>query len=168
MEENAIVPKEYKRKVILRTMKRCLITALVLAAPGLIMGLFRRSLLWWCLPAAIPLIYLSVRLYKLAFWTPVMGRIREVKLEIYEDSGEAATSAQTDFTTRDGGRRSVSLTVSHWEGEADEESKRTWQEQVTELTGKPVPIFYHPKHPEKFIGYIEDVIPCEEESHEHS
>jgi len=46
--------KAYKKKVILRTLRRCLLTALALAAPGIIMGLFRPALFLWALPAAIP------------------------------------------------------------------------------------------------------------------
>ena len=146
----------YRKTVILRTTRRCLLTALALAAPGIILGLFRPMLFWWALPAAIPLVYLAARLYKCAFWVPVMAKIREVKLEVYDDSGEAATSARVTWELRDGTPQTGSLTVSHWEGEADEESRKLWQEQAAEFTGSLVPIFYSANNPEKFIGYIED------------
>ena len=139
-------------------MKRCLITMAALATPGLIMGLFRPALFWWCLPAAIPFIYLIARLYKCSCWKLVAGRIREIKLEVYDDSGEAATSARVTWDGEDGETQTVFLTVSNWEGEADEESQQLWREQADELTGKHVPVFYHPKNPEKFIGYIEDAM----------
>ena len=142
--------------MILRTLKRCLLTALALAAPGLIMGLFRRMLLWWALPAAIPLIYLTARLYKCTFWELTAGTIEEVKLDVYDDSGEAATSARVAFVGTDGAAHTVSLTISHWEGETDEESQAMYREQAAEYTGKRVPVFYSAKDPEKFIGYIED------------
>ena len=142
--------------MILRTLRRCLLTALALAAPGLIMGLFRPTLFLWALPAAIPLIYLAARLYKCLFWVLTEGRIEEVRLDVYDDSGEAATSARVTWELSDGTPQTGSLTVSHWEGEADEESRKLWQEQAAEYTGSLVPIFYSANNPEKFIGYIED------------
>ena len=142
--------------MILRTLRRCLLTALALAAPGIIMGLFRPALFLWALPAAIPLVYLAARLYKCAFWVLVMAKIREVKLDVYDDSGEAATSARVTWDTADGEARTGYLTISHWEGEADEESQKLFREQADELTGRLVPIFYNPKNPEKYIRYIED------------
>ena len=149
--------QSYRKKLILRTTRRCLLTALALASPGLIMGLFRPALFLWTLPAAIPLIYLAARLYKCAFWVPAMAKIREVKLEVYDDSGEAATSARVTWDTPEDEARTGFLTISHWEGEADEESQKLFREQADELTGRSVPIFYNPKNPEKYIGYIEDV-----------
>lgn len=146
----------YRKKVILRTLRRCLLTAFALAAPGIILGIFRPLLFWWALPAAIPLVYLAARLYKCVFWVPVMAKIREVKLDVYDDSGEAATSARVTWDTADGESRTGYLTVSHWEGEADEESQKLFREQADEYAGKLVPIFYNAKNPEKFIGYIED------------
>ena len=89
-------------------------------------------------------------------WVLTEGRIEEVRLDVYEDSGEAATSARVTWELRDGTPQTGSLTVSHWEGEADEESRKLWQEQAAEFTGSLVPIFYSADNPEKFIGYIED------------
>lgn len=150
--------QNYRKKVILRTLRRCLLTMLALAAPGVILGLFRHFLFWWALPAVIPFVYLVARLYKCIFWVLVLGKIREVKLEVYDDSGEAATSARVTFDAADGETHTVFLTVSHWEGEADDETQQLYREQADEYTGRHVPVFYRAKNPEQFIGYIEDVV----------
>ena len=84
------------------------------------------------------------------------GRIEEVRLNVYDDSGEAATSAHVTWVTGDGKPQTGELTVSHWEGEADEESQKLFEKQAAEYTGRLVPIFYNPKNPQKFIGYLED------------
>lgn len=156
-EDEPIDLQSYKKKVILRTLRRCLLTMLALAAPGVLLGLFRHSLFWWTLPAAIPFVYLVARLYKCLFWTPVLGRIREVKLDVYEEDGEAATSARVTFDA-DGTAHTVFLTIGHWEGEADEGTQEMYREQAEEYTGRLVPIFYRAKNPEQYIGYIEDVV----------
>ena len=84
------------------------------------------------------------------------GRIEEVRLNVYDDSGEAATSARVTWVTGDGTLQTGELTVSHWEGEADEESQKLFEEHKAEYTGRLVPIFYNPKNPQKYIGYLED------------
>lgn len=155
-EDTPVNLHHYRPTIILRTLRRCLLTALALAAPGIIMGLFRPALFLWALPAAIPLIYLAARLYKCTFWVLTEGRIEEVRLNVYDDSGEAATSAHVTWVTGDGTPQTGELTVSNWECEADEESQKLWQEQAVEYTGRLVPIFYNPKNPQKYIGYLED------------
>lgn len=54
---------EYKRKVLKRTLKRCMIAAIIMAIPGVIIGIFNRWFLLVTLFAIIPVIYLANRFF---------------------------------------------------------------------------------------------------------
>ncbi len=148
---------EYKHKVLKRTFRRCLIVVVIIAIPGIILGIFNRWLLLFTLLSFIPVLYLADRVLMLIKWNFVIGIIEDVTL--LNDYDQPCTEAHIIFLTKDKAEHECVFTIRHY-GDY-EEGIEPWLENMLQkdrelFLKKKVPIFYSPKDVNKCMAYLED------------
>lgn len=148
---------KYKRKVLNRTLKRCLITVVLLAIPGIICGIFNRWLFLFSLPAAIPIIYLINKCFMIVRWNLSEGIIEDVTL--HNDFDQPYTEAHIFFKANDDAKHECIVPVGHY-GDYEEgiepELENMLQKDREAFMKKTVPVFYSPKDVNKYMVYLED------------
>lgn len=82
---------QYKKRILLRTVRRALITAAALAALPLALSVFLPRARVLALGALVPLLYLLVRAYHISAYAETLGVIRDVQLINADD--DPATAA---------------------------------------------------------------------------
>lgn len=148
---------EYKRKVLKRTFRRCLIAVVIMAIPGIILGVFNRWLLLFTLLSFIPVLYLVDRVHMIIKWNLVIGIIEDVTL--LNDHDQPCTEAHIIFLTKDKAKHECVFTIGHY-GDY-EEGIEPWLENMLQkdrelFLKKKIPIFYSPKDVNKCMAYLED------------
>ena len=150
---------EYKRKVFRRTLKRCLITAIVMAMPGIILCIFNRWLLLFALSALIPVIYLADKICMILTWDLAEGIIADVTL--YNDFDQPCTEAHIQFQTENRSAHECVFTIGHY-GDYEEgiepELEIMLQKDKALFMGKRIPVFHSPKDAGKCVVYLEDAL----------
>jgi len=149
--------KVYRKKVILRTVKRCLITALILLLPGLIMGIVNRWLFLFCLLDVLPVIYLVSRLRILCSYSLSSGRIDDVIL--FDDKDQPLCDVHVVYSTDSGEKRELTAVAEHYGDYEDgiEPELEKMRERIYEkFAGRSVPVFYEPDRSDRDFIYLED------------
>lgn len=148
---------EYKSKVLKRTFKRCMIAAIIMAIPGIIIGIFNRWFLLVTLFAIIPVIYLANRFFMVIKWNLVEGIIEDVAL--LNDFDQPRTEAYIMFKTKDNAEHECIFTIRHY-GDYEEgiepELEKMLQKDKELFMKKKVPVFYSPVDVNKCMVYLED------------
>ncbi len=148
---------EYKCKVLKRTIKRCIIAVIIMAIPGIIIGIFNRWLLLFVIFAIIPIIYLADKFFMIIKWNLVEGIIEDVTL--LNDFDQPCTEAHIMFKTKDNDEHECVFTIGHY-GDYEEgiepELKNMLQKDKELFIKKEVPVFYSSKDVNKCMVYLED------------
>ena len=149
--------QKYKSKVLKRTLKRCMIAALIMAIPGMIVGFFYRWLLLITLVAIIPIIYFANRFFRIIKWNLVEGIIEDVTL--FNDFDQPCIEAHITFKTKDHIKHECLLTIEHY-GDYEEgiepELENMLQKDKELFMKKKIPVFYSPKDVKRYMVYLED------------
>ena len=130
---------------------------IIMAIPGIVMGVFRKELLLLSLPAFIPIIYLADKAFRILKWTLVQGIIDDVTL--LNDFDQPCTEAHIIFKTKDNAEHECVFTIRHYgdykEG-IEPELESMLQEDKEIFMKKEVSVFYSPKDVNKCMVYLED------------
>ena len=155
--EDTMKEREYRKKVLMRTLKRCLITAAIMAMPGFLMGIVNRGLMVFALIAVIPVIYLIKRFFMITKWNLTEGIIEDVTL--YNDFDQPCTEAHIVYKTRDDSNLECVITIGHY-GDYEEgiepELEKMLQKDRDRFMKKEIPVFYDPRKNDKCMAYLED------------
>lgn len=149
---------QYKKRILLRTVRRALITAAALAALPLALSVFLPRARVLALGALVPLLYLLVRAYHISAYAETLGVIRDVQLINADD--DPATAAAIVFTDIDTGHEcETSRTITHYgdyvEGCEDELAAMLAEDR--KKIGMLVPVLYFRQNPGTNIIYMEDM-----------
>ena len=143
--------------MLIRTLKRCLVTAAILACPGIIAGIFGRWLFLFAAVSLIPVIYLLSKLPVITGWELASGVISDVTL--YNDHDQPCTEAHISFKAKDGNCHECIVTIGHY-GDYEEgiepELERMLNRDKAFYMKKTIPVFYSPEDTGKCIVYLED------------
>lgn len=148
---------EYKRKVLKRTFNRCMIAVIIMAIPGIIIGVFNRWFLLFSLLAIIPIIYFVNKFFMIIKWNLAVGVIEDVTL--LNDFDQPCTEAHIMFKTKDNAEHECVFTIGHYgdyEEGVEPELENMFQKDKELFIKKEVPVFYSPKDVNKYMVYLED------------
>lgn len=150
--------QEYRKKVLKRTFKRCLITMVIMAIPGIVMSIINRWLILFVLISIIPIIYLIKQFIKITKWDLSDGTIEDVTL--YNDFDQPCTEAHINFMTEDNVNHECVFTIGHY-GDYEEgiepELENMLHKDREQFMKKQVPVFYDPCDINNCMVYLEDV-----------
>lgn len=149
--------QKYKSRVLKRTVKRCMIAALIMAIPGIIACFFNRRFLLITLVSVIPIIYFANRFFRIIKWNLVEGIIEDVTL--FNDFDKPCIEAHITFKTKDHIKHECLLTIEHY-GDYEEgiepELENMLQEDKKLFMKKKIPVFYSAKDVNRYMVYLED------------
>lgn len=134
-----------------------MIAVIIMAIPGIIIGIFNRWFLLVTLFAIIPIIYLANRFFMVIKWNLVEGIIEDVTL--HNDFDQPCTEAYIMFKTKDNAEHKCIFTIRHY-GDYEEgiepELEEMLQEDKELFMKKKVPVFYSPIDVNKCMVYLKD------------
>ncbi len=82
---------DYRKKVVIRSIRSFVVAMIVLALPGIVMGLFRTKMLWWTVLAIIPFIMMIKNIIGIITWKLTTATIEWVELVNNLDQPYTAT-----------------------------------------------------------------------------
>lgn len=150
--------ENYKKMLIIRTTKRCLIYSLSLIVINLLLSLIYKLYLFFAIVDLLPILYCLIRVIKIIRYNLVLGKIVDVTLENFYD--DPYTYAAIEFNTTNNKRYKLKNPISHWGDyyKEDEEQINKMFEDDKIYINKQVPVFYNKNNPNKNFVYIEDTI----------